>query len=126
MHIFRLSFSLLVIFSFFAGASAQKQRETPADRPLRIVSNPNADYPVEAQRALITGTVLLRISFLADGSIGATVCVNTDESQKLMFEKYGLLESAQTAARKIKFEVKIVNGKAVDVKATLGRGFHMR
>ncbi len=108
------------------GAIAQQRQEAPVIRPLRIVSKPNAAYPVEAQRAMVTGGVLLRISFLADGSLGEIVCVNTDEDEKSLFEEYGLIASAHNAARRIVFEPKTVDGKAVGVNSTLAYVFRMR
>ena len=122
----KLSFVSFAMLLFMSAFDAAAQQEKPVNSPLRILSKPNAVYPVKAQRAMVTGDVRLRISFLADGSIGEIECVNPDATEKLLFEEYGLIESAVTAARKIQFEPKIIDGKPVGVRATLGYLFRMR
>jgi TonB family protein len=63
--------------------------------PLKIVFHPRANYSDEARKNEINGVVRLKVTFLANGSIGSISVVSG--------LPYGLTETAITAARKIVF-----------------------
>ena len=69
---------------------------------LRIISKPRAEYTENARRAMVNGTVRLKVTFLASGEIGDVVPI------KQLPE--GLTEQAMNAAKGIHFQPKRVNG----------------
>lgn len=87
-------------------------RETEKDNPppppggvtqaMKIISKPRAIYTDAARRNLIAGTVTLRVTFMANGSIGNIVVVGGLAD--------GLTEQAIAAARSIQFEPAKRNG----------------
>lgn len=84
----------------------------PASRPpitqdLRIISKKKPPYTDAARMNSVTGTVTLRVTFLASGQIGSIVTING--------LPHGLTEQAIAAARQIRFEPKLVNGVAQSV-----------
>lgn len=85
--------------------------------PLNILSKPRAQYTDEARQAQIQGTVVLKVTLLANGTIGSVVPVSR--------LGYGLTEKAIAAAREIKFEPKKVNGQAVSVTKTIEYNFNI-
>ncbi len=82
---------------------------------LRIISKPKATYTDQARQNQIQGNVTLRITFLANGSIGSITPVSG--------LGYGLTEQAIAAARRIQFEPAKVNGVAQTVSKTFQYGF---
>jgi TonB family protein len=70
--------------------------------PLRITAQPKALYTNEARQNSITGSVRLRVIFLASGQVGNISVISG--------LPYGLTESAITAAKGIRFEPAKVNG----------------
>lgn len=70
--------------------------------PLKIISKPRAQYTDEARAQNVQGVVRLKITLLANGSVGSITPVNR--------LGYGLTEQAIAAARQIRFEPKKVNG----------------
>ncbi len=70
---------------------------------LKVTYKPKAQYTKEAKKNKIEGTVTVRAVFLASGEIGAVTPVSNLPC--------GLTEQAIAAARKIKFEPQVVNGK---------------
>jgi TonB family protein len=80
----------------------------PLDQSMTIVHKPRAPWTEEALRsAQLQGTVILRITFLANGSIGL---IKTVKGMPM-----GLTESAIATARKIAFLPQTKNGVVVDV-----------
>jgi len=75
---------------------------------LRILSKPKANYTDAARQNAIQGTVTLRVTFNADGTIGQISVISGLTN--------GLTEQAIAAARLIRFEPMKVNG--VPVKTT--------
>lgn len=71
--------------------------------PLKILSKMKAKYTDYARFYNISGTVLLRVTFMADNSIG--------EIKTIRSLPFGLTEEAITAARQMKFEAEIVDGQ---------------
>lgn len=83
----------------------EKTRQVTRD--LKITSKPRANYTDIARQNYIQGTVILRVTFLANGQIGNVLSVSDLPD--------GLTEQAMTAATKIKFEPMLVNGKPIAV-----------
>jgi len=102
-------------FALFGGSTVPTFGQTTDDRPLRITSKPRPAYTDEARKAGVQGTVELAITFSADGTIGEVVCAIENQEKREQFEKYGLVESAINAARKIQFDPEIKGGKAITV-----------
>lgn len=80
------------------------ETENKISKRLRIVYKPRAKYTAEARQNHTEGEITLRVAFLASGDIGSV----TPVSEKL---PDGLTEQAIEAARQIKFEPQIVNGR---------------
>jgi outer membrane biosynthesis protein TonB len=74
------------------------------DKPLKIISKPRAALTTNAN---VQGVVRLRVTFLYCGKIGEISPVSRLPN--------GLTESAIEAARKIRFEPAMKNGKPVNV-----------
>jgi TonB family protein len=85
--------------------------------PVCIISKPRAAYTDGARTNNIEGHVTLRVTFLADGTVG-TVQV-TDSLP------YGLTENAIQAAKSIKFRPKMVDGQPVNTAMTFQYGFNI-
>jgi TonB family protein len=81
--------------------------KTGVSQALKIISKPRASYTDAAREKLIQGKVVLRVTFTANGEIGAIAIVQGLAG--------GLTEQAVAAARAIKFEPARVNGSAVSV-----------
>lgn len=81
----------------------RKKAAKQGNIPLKILSKPRAKYSCEAKLNDVQGTVLLSVVFLKTGKIGKIKVI-----EGLPF---GLLEIAVEAAKKIKFEPEIKNGK---------------
>jgi TonB family protein len=86
-------------------------------KAVRIISKPSPEYTSTARAELVEGTVILRITFLSNGQLG-----NISPLQTLPF---GLTEKAIEAARRIKFEPAIRNGKPVSVTKTFQYRFEI-
>lgn len=87
-----------------------------ASEPLRIISKPRANYTEAARTAQVTGTVVLKIVFNANGSIGGITVVKG--------LPYGLTETAISAARQIRFEPATRNGQPVSVSRPIEYAFN--
>jgi TonB family protein len=72
-----------------------------------ITSKPRANYTDSARQNQVQGTVTLRVTFNANGSIGSVSAVSG--------LPYGLTEQAIAAAKQIRFEPAMKNGQAVAV-----------
>jgi len=83
-------------------------KNTPVyDKDLKITSKPHAGYNQTARSNLIVGTVKIAVEFGADGEIGFAFPFQT--------LPYGLTETVVKAAKSIKFEPAVQNGKPVTV-----------
>ncbi|MEP6900204.1 MAG: energy transducer TonB, partial [Actinomycetota bacterium] len=78
---------------------------------LKIISKPRANYTDLARQNVVQGKVVLKVTFLASGGIGAISVVSGLPS--------GLTEQAIAAARSIKFEPAKAGGVAVAVTKTI-------
>jgi TonB family protein len=70
--------------------------------PFHIISKPRPAFTPEARQANFSGTVVLRVTFLANGSIGSVSAVKG--------APYGLTETAIAAAHNMTFSPAKVNG----------------
>lgn len=92
------------------GISASTETPTvPATpiTPLVIAAKPRARYTDMARQAEIQGTVVLRMTFRSNGSVGSIVVIKS--------LPYGLTEQAIAAARKLVFLPAQINGANVAV-----------
>ena len=95
-----------------------RDRQPPASGPstgMVILSKPRPGYTEAARKNSVTGTVRLRVTFNANGTIGSITPVT-----RLGF---GLTENAIAAARSIRFKPEMRNGRAVGVKKTIAYNF---
>jgi TonB family protein len=74
---------------------------------MRILSKPKPTYTESARANNVQGTVTLKVTFLADGTIGSIVPVTRLPN--------GLTDQAIAAARLIRVEPEIKNGVPVTV-----------
>ena len=88
---------------------AIKNRST--DEPVVILSKPRPGYTDEARSNGVQGNVILKVTFEADGTIGAIEVIKGLE--------LGLTETTVEAARKITFTPARQNGKPVSVTKEL-------
>ncbi|HEY0047853.1 MAG TPA: energy transducer TonB [Pyrinomonadaceae bacterium] len=97
---------LLCLFGFCVAVKAQ----TETYKPLKILSKPAANYTNAARANNIQGRVRVKVTFMANGKIGKV----SDEPQNHEdVKKSGLVKAAIEAAKKIRFEPAIKNGKPV-------------
>jgi TonB family protein len=89
---------------------------TPSLQP-KITYRERADYTQEAREKKVEGNVLLRVIFGVDGKIGA---IRVESGLP-----YGLTEEAIRAARRIRFEPAMKDGKPVSVRGNLEFGFSL-
>jgi len=88
-------------------SNAKTQPQANQTNPLKILSKPRVSYTDWARFYQITGNIPLRVTFLANGNIGAVTAV-----KKLPF---GLTNNAISAARSILFEPAMKDGTAYNV-----------
>src|SRR5438067_5436798 len=89
--------------------------KTEVDKPARLLESPAAQYPDGAMKAKAKGEVRLRLVLASDGTV------------KYIFPmkplKYGLTEAAIEAAKQIKFQPAIRDGKPASQFLTLSYEF---
>ena len=83
--------------------------------PFRIISKPKATYTDAARVNQVQGTVTLRVTLNANGSVGTITPVSG--------LGYGLTEQAIAAARRIQFEPQKENGVAKTIVKTIQYSF---
>jgi TonB family protein len=99
-----------------SGAQTTDTSVPKVTTPYKILRQPSAEYTSAARRNGFEGRVRLKIVLLANGQVGTITLVpneNTVEAQK-----YGLVDTAIAAAKKIKFIPKRVNGVPVPIIIT--------
>ncbi len=84
---------------------------------LRILSKPSAPYTPIARSNGVNGTVMLRVTFLASGQIGTVEVIKGLPD--------GLTERAIAAARRIRFEPEVRNGRPVSVAKRVEYSFKL-
>ncbi|REJ78694.1 MAG: TonB family protein [Acidobacteria bacterium] len=82
---------------------------------LKINSKPRPGYTDEARQKNVTGQVILKVTFMANGSIGSVSTVKG--------LPYGLTEKAIAAARRISFTPPMRNGQPYTVNKTIQYNF---
>lgn len=93
---------------FGVGSKSSPQTyNSTVSKPLNILFKPRPRYTAAARQNEIEGDVTLRITFLDSGQIGTVTPVSA--------LPYGLTEQAIAAAKQLRFEPQIKNGKAVTV-----------
>lgn len=98
------------------GNAAQKNTTTqPLSSGLKILAKPRPPYTELARFYGINGSVTLRLTFLADGTIGSISTVNG--------LPFGLTENAIAAARQVRFEPAMTDGVPKTVTKTFQYGF---
>jgi TonB family protein len=106
------------------GSGSANRAEPPApareldksgNAPLNIISRPRAVYTDEARAAQVNGTVTLRITFLADGTIGKVSPVSGLPN--------GLTNQAVEAAKRIRFQPAMKKGKPITVRKLVQYNF---
>jgi TonB family protein len=85
--------------------------------PLNIISKPRAAYTDRARQALVSGTVVVLVGMSEDGTVKHVMVVRS--------LGYGLDEAAVSAARQIKFQPKMIDGKPVSVVKTIEYNFNI-
>ena len=84
-----------------------RQNRQGVTQGVKILSKPRANYTDEARATQIQGKVVLRVTFRANGSIGAISVISG--------LGYGLTQQAINAAKGIRFEPAKLNGKPYTV-----------
>jgi TonB family protein len=84
-------------------------------KKLEVLFKPRPNYTDEARKAGIQGVVRLRVTFLADGTIGSIVPLNN--------LGYGLTEQAIIAAKQIRFNPELRDGRPVTVTRVVEYNF---
>ena len=85
------------------------------NRGVMILSKPRAIYTDRARQNQLQGQVILRVTFKSDGRIGKVKVVSGLAD--------GLTQNAIEAAKKIKFEPQIKNGKPITTKKSVMYSF---
>lgn len=107
---------LLCLLGFSASAAPLILAQTQINKPLTIISKPRPSYTDEARKDNIQGLVLVRVTFLANGKIGDVADVAQNDEN---LRKYGLVKATIEAAKRIKFEPAVKNGKPVKMTKIL-------
>lgn len=106
-------------YDYYSKDKTIKNGVTPAPEPgvtpFKILTKPQASYTDNARAAGITGTVRLAVLLGANGKVQNIL--------KLSGAGYGLDEQAFDAARKIKFEPKMKDGKPVSTVVIIEYAF---
>ncbi|HEX8249033.1 MAG TPA: energy transducer TonB [Pyrinomonadaceae bacterium] len=110
----------ILLFLCFIGFCTTVKAQTQTDKPLKILSKPRPSYTDEARKNNIQGTVQVAVTFLSDGTIGK---VGDVRQNNVNLRKYGLVNASIEAARKVKFEPAVKNGKPIRVTKILTYSF---
>jgi tetratricopeptide (TPR) repeat protein len=87
------------------------------DQNLQVLSKPRATYTNSARSNNVSGTIKIVVEFGADGKIGFAIPYQTLPE--------GLTQNAVSAAKQIKFEPAVLNGKPVSVVSSFVYGFEI-
>ncbi|MGI8470142.1 MAG: energy transducer TonB [Pyrinomonadaceae bacterium] len=96
-------------------ASPNSQPPQTQTVPLKLLSNPRANYTDLARFYQITGSVRLRVTFSANGKIGAVSPMSS--------LPFGLLDEAMNAARNIEFTPAMKDGKPYEIAKVVEYSF---
>jgi TonB family protein len=100
-----------------SGSSTSPCSLPATNRPVCIISKPRAAYTDGARTNNIEGHVTLRVTFLANGTVGTVQVMDS--------LPYGLTENAIQAAKSIQFRPKMVDGQPVNTVMTFQYGFNI-
>ena len=87
--------------------TAGKPPEGPQDLPLKVIWRPRAEYTASGRQSGVSGSVMLKIHLLGNGTVGEVVVLKE--------LSHGLTEQAIKAARRIVFIPKRIKGANVAV-----------
>ena len=87
----------------------------PGTNPLRIIAKPQARYTDDARANNVQGSVRLKVTLLANGTVGSITVVNGLPD--------GLTEQAIAAARQLKFQAATIDGVPVPKTITIDYSF---
>ena len=99
--------TVLLVLCFF-GLSAVAHAQKGVNKPLKLLTKPRAEFTEQARAGNIQGEVELEVTFKKSGEIGKIKILKPLSA--------GLTENAVEAAKKIRFEPEIRNGKPVTIK----------
>jgi TonB family protein len=89
------------------------------DQPAHAVTRPGPDYPADAMRAGITGTVVVQCVVNADGSVGDTRVARSVDAL------HGLDQAAVDAVKKWRYTPALKAGRPVPMAVTVEVGFSL-
>ncbi len=95
--------------------TAYRHKLLAESKPLAINYRPNAVYTAEARKRAFTGTVRLRVTFGADGTVRGV--------ETLQGQPYGLTQSAERAAWRTGFTPAMENGLPISVTRVIEYDF---
>ena len=113
MRLFIICLGIL-IFASFSWAQQAEKRDTPGskDKPVKVLKKPRPTYTDRARQEAVSGIVVVKVEFRADGTIGNVVGVPENSFE---LRRSGLVDQSIAAARKITFTPASKNGKPVTV-----------
>ena len=101
----------------YAGRSDRVFSSSATTTRARVISKPEPRYTTKARNAGITGTIVLRAVFTADGTVDHILVIRS--------LPYGLTNAAIEAARHIKFVPATIDGKPVSMFMQLEYNFNV-
>jgi iron complex outermembrane receptor protein len=105
----RLPFVASSLWLGLVAISVPARAETPSPvQPPKLVRSVQAEYPEEARRAALSGTVRLQLVIGIDGAVS--------EAYVLRRAGHGFDESALRAARQLRFEPALLDGRPAAVR----------
>lgn len=111
----------LQTIKFYARDAALPEKErlgapsSEVEKRIKITRKPEPSYTEKAKAASVNGSVTLRLLFTSDGKVKHVLALND--------LGYGLTEKAVQAARQIRFEPAIKNGRTVSTFAQVNYAF---
>src|SRR5262249_47425267 len=101
----------------YTGEQGGGVNPSQATTRVRILSKPEPTYTIKARSASITGTIVLRAVFTADGTVEHILILRS--------LPYGLTNAAIEAARRIKFVPAMKDGKPISTFMQLEYSFNV-
>ncbi len=116
-------FIVALFISLLFGISKAQDTNGGENKNIKITFRPSPVYTNIARKNNIEGKVFLKVKFLANGTIGSITDATEDNAEIL--REYGLINKAIEAAKKLKFEPAIRNGKPVSMVKTVVFDFRL-
>src|SRR5215204_1386861 len=98
-----LIFALFVACNLYCLGQQESSQANSIAQELAVLTTPKPNYTDRARQNKVKGWVRLRVAFLASGEIGEVIYLAESSKKKKKLTKYGLVEMAILAAKKIKF-----------------------